>query len=59
MKDEYKSKNGNGLGLKICKDIMQSQNYDFNIESTLDVGTKAILSFFTSKNLSGKEENND
>lgn len=59
IKDEYKSKKGNGLGLKICKDIMQSQNYDFNIESTLDVGTKTTLSFFTSKNLSGKEENND
>lgn len=49
IQEEYKSKKGNGLGLKICKDIMESQNYKFNIESTLDIGTKATLSFLIQK----------
>ncbi|EGT3615791.1 HAMP domain-containing histidine kinase, partial [Clostridium perfringens] len=55
IKDEYNNPKGNGLGLKICKDIMQSQNYDFNIESELDMGTKVILSFSISKKDENKE----
>ncbi len=57
IKDEYVNPKGNGLGIKkICKDIMQSQNYGFNIESELDVGTKVTLSFSIGKNNEIKEE---
>lgn len=35
---------------------MQSQNYGFNIESELDVGTKVTLSFSIGKNNEIKEE---
>lgn len=55
IQEEYKSKKGNGLGLKICKEIMKNQNYKFDIESTLDIGTKATLSFLV-KNSSKKED---
>ncbi|MFR4052729.1 MAG: histidine kinase dimerization/phospho-acceptor domain-containing protein [Clostridium perfringens] len=55
IKDEYVNPKGNGLGIKICKDIMQSQNYGFNIESELDVGTKVTLSFSIGKNNETKE----
>ena len=55
IKDEYINPKGNGLGIKICKDIMQSQSYGFNIESELDVGTKVTLSFFIRKKNKNKE----
>lgn len=54
IKDEYTNPKGNGLGLKICKDIMESQGYGFFIESTLDIGTKVTLSFYL-KNTIPKE----
>jgi signal transduction histidine kinase len=55
IKDEYVNPKGNGLGIKICKDIMQSQSYGFNIESELDVGTRVTLSFSIGKNNEIKE----
>ncbi|MPQ43070.1 HAMP domain-containing sensor histidine kinase [Clostridium tarantellae] len=36
---------GTGLGLNICKEIMNSQNGEFSIESILDQGCKVIVTF--------------
>lgn len=55
IKEDYVSPKGNGLGLKICKDIMESQNYGFKIESVLDRGTKVTLSFYFKSKNSPKE----
>lgn len=55
IKEDYVSTKGNGLGLKICKDIMESQNYGFKIESVLDLGTKVTLSFYFKSKNSPKE----
>ncbi|MDO5038541.1 HAMP domain-containing sensor histidine kinase [Clostridium sp.] len=37
---------GNGFGLNICKEILSTQNGSFKIESILDEGTTATLTFF-------------
>lgn len=58
IKDDYISPRGNGLGLKICKEIMQSQNFDFSIESILDIGTKVTLLFSIHKNIKSDGEEN-
>jgi signal transduction histidine kinase len=34
---------GSGLGLSLCKDILEKNKGKFDIESTIDVGTKVII----------------
>lgn len=40
-----KNPNGVGLGLSICKDLLQSMGGSVRVESTVGVGTKFIITF--------------
>lgn len=40
---------GNGFGINICRDILSTQNGKFKIESKLDEGTVATITFFKQK----------